>query len=56
MSYDYISVSLPKPLVGKIDRVIKDTNYGYSSRAEFIKEAIRIHLSKFQPFEDTPTA
>ena len=48
MNHKYISVSLPTPLINKIDIIIKDTDYGYSSRAEFVKEAIRIHLSKFQ--------
>ncbi len=38
----YITVSLPEKLIEKIDNVLKD--YGYSSRPEFIKEAIRDKL------------
>ncbi len=36
------NVSLPEKLIEKIDKVLND--YGYSSRPEFIKEAIRDKL------------
>ena len=52
MSHDYVSVSLPKSLINRIDEIIRNRDYGYSSRAEFIKEAIRKHLSKLHSFND----
>ena len=52
MNHDYVSVSLPKTLIDKIDEIIRNRDYGYSSRAEFIKEAIRKHLSKFHSFNN----
>jgi metal-responsive CopG/Arc/MetJ family transcriptional regulator len=47
MSQGYDSISLPKEFVKKIDKVIETTEYGYKSRAEFIKEAVRIHLKQY---------
>jgi len=47
MTEDYSSISLPKSFVKKIDEIVDNKEYGYSSRAEFIKEAIRLHLTKY---------
>lgn len=41
MVNNYISVSLPKPIVEKIDYVIENTHLGYKSRPEFVKDAVR---------------
>jgi metal-responsive CopG/Arc/MetJ family transcriptional regulator len=38
---DYITVSLPKSLIRKIDETIKNTDLGYKSRPEFIKDSVR---------------
>ncbi|MCP8310750.1 MAG: ribbon-helix-helix domain-containing protein [Candidatus Methylarchaceae archaeon HK01B] len=46
MSKKFASVSLPKELIDKIDSIIRDGRYGYESRPEFIKEAIRKRLSE----------
>lgn len=43
---EYVTVSVPKGLASEIDNVIKEKKYGYKSRAEFIKEAIRKLLSE----------
>jgi len=42
----FASVSLPKELIDKIDSIIKNGKFGYESRPEFIKEAIRKRLSE----------
>lgn len=44
MSLNYISVSLPKDLIKKVDEVLSNKELGYSSRPEFIKDAVRRHL------------
>jgi len=42
----YVSVSIPKSLIDKIDEVIESNEFGYSSRAEFMKEAVREKLKQ----------
>ena len=37
----YVNISIPKPLVDEIDQLILKKTKGYTSRAEFVKEAIR---------------
>ena len=44
MAKDYITVSLPRKLIGKIERIIDSGETGYTSKADFIKDAIRIRL------------
>jgi metal-responsive CopG/Arc/MetJ family transcriptional regulator len=44
----YIYVNLPKKLVNRIDNVIQNRAHGYSSRAEFVKDAVREKLQFFQ--------
>jgi len=50
MTEGYSSISLPKSFIKKIDMVVENTSYGYSSRAEFVKEAIREHLKTFKVY------
>lgn len=38
---DWQTVGLPKDLLDMIDRIIEDGKLGYTSKSEFIKEAIR---------------
>jgi len=40
----YTTVHLPIELLKIVDCIIKDGKYGYSSRAEFVKDAIRRYL------------
>ena len=47
MTEEYSSISLLKSFVKKIDEIVKNKEYGFSSRAEFVKEAIRVHLQKY---------
>ena len=42
---DWVTVKLPKELAAEIDRVRKSQNLGYTSRAEFVKEAVRSYLA-----------
>jgi Arc/MetJ-type ribon-helix-helix transcriptional regulator len=44
----YTNIALPDDLVGQIDKVIKKGGYGYKSRAEFAKEAVRMLLRKIE--------
>ncbi|MCP8315241.1 MAG: ribbon-helix-helix protein, CopG family [archaeon] len=46
MAKKFISISLPKDLVDKVDLIIKAGMLGYDSRPEFIKEAVRKRLSE----------
>jgi Arc/MetJ-type ribon-helix-helix transcriptional regulator len=47
MSEGYVSVSLPKSFVNKIDELMENSDLGYSSRAEVIKDAVRDLLLKY---------
>jgi metal-responsive CopG/Arc/MetJ family transcriptional regulator len=44
----YTNIALPDDLVEQIDKVIKKGGYGYKSRAEFVKEAVRALLKEFK--------
>ncbi|MCP8309740.1 MAG: ribbon-helix-helix protein, CopG family [archaeon] len=46
MAKKFVSISLPKDLVDKVDLIIKAGTLGYDSRPEFIKEAVRKRLSE----------
>jgi metal-responsive CopG/Arc/MetJ family transcriptional regulator len=45
----YLTVSIPRELIEEIDRAIGTGKYGYDSRAEFIKDAIRRRLEELRP-------
>lgn len=49
MGTDYITVSLPAALIAKIDSVIEELVLGYKSRPEFIKDAVRRLLERYEP-------
>ena len=42
----HVSVSIPRDLIERIDKIIESFRYGYDSRPEFIKEAIRRRLEE----------
>lgn len=43
---NYSSVSIPKALMDQIEKIIEENEgLGYSTKAEFVKEAVRIHLN-----------
>jgi len=41
---EYITIRIPRELIKRIDKIIDSKQYGYRSRAEFVKEAIREKL------------
>lgn len=40
----YTGISLPKELIDEIEKIVKNKKYGYSSKTEFVKEAIRMMI------------
>ncbi len=48
MPYKYKSVSIPEDLYRKIIDVIKDSEKGYTSISEFIKDAVRRRLEELK--------
>ena len=48
----HVSVSIPRDLIERIDRIIESGRYGYDSRPEFIKEAIRKRLEEIYREEE----
>jgi metal-responsive CopG/Arc/MetJ family transcriptional regulator len=45
---NYKGVNLPIEIIDQIDELVKDKKYGYSSRADFIRDAIRLKLKEFE--------
>ena len=37
----YTTIALPNVLIDQIEEIVKDKKYGYVSKPEFIKEAVR---------------
>ena len=44
--YDYVSVTLPRELLSKVDAYKQE--YGYTSRADFVKNAIRREIERLE--------
>lgn len=44
----YTNVGLPDDLLMEIDKAIHNTKLGYKSRAEFVKEAVRVSLKELR--------
>lgn len=44
----YTTIALPDELVSEIDEVVSFKKRGYTSRAELIKEGVRITLDKLK--------
>lgn len=42
----YTNVSLPDTLIKEIDKIISKKTLGYTSRSEYIKDAVRKMLGK----------
>jgi len=45
---EFINVGLPKELIKEIDKVMKEANLGYRSRAEFVKESVRKRVEELR--------
>jgi len=51
MGHDYVPIKLPKELVDLIDKLVG--KYGFRSRAEVVKEAVRIFLREYGIYAET---
>lgn len=45
---EWKSVQLPGELLRMVDEVIKQPELGYTSRSEFIKEAVRLRVEQIE--------
>jgi len=41
---DYVTVRIPRQLANEIDEIIRSGTLGYKTRAEVVKEAIRLRV------------
>ena len=48
MAKEHQGASLPKELLRRIEYIINETDLGYTSKADFIKEAVRQKLDKVE--------
>ncbi|MFH1590899.1 MAG: ribbon-helix-helix domain-containing protein [archaeon] len=44
----YTTIALPNRLIEEIEKIIKQSKYGYISKPEFVKEAVREKLQKLE--------
>ncbi|MHA1403786.1 MAG: ribbon-helix-helix domain-containing protein [Candidatus Helarchaeota archaeon] len=44
----YVTIRIPKELVNKIEYIMKEIKLGYRNRSEFIIDAIRRRIEKFE--------
>jgi len=44
----YRTIRLPKELVEEIEELIKDKSLGYTSRADFVKDAVRRRIEEIK--------
>ena len=47
------TVQLPENLLDRVDEAVKHESLGYSSRAEFIKEAVRLRLEQVEKLKNS---
>ena len=47
-SNDYTTIKLPKELLEQIKKILETNQYGFKTKSEFIKEAIREHLKYYK--------
>jgi len=47
------TVQLPEDLLDRVDKTVKQESLGYSSRAEFINEAVRLRLEQLEKLKNT---
>jgi len=45
-SNNYVTVKIPTELADEIDNILNASKRGYKTRAEFVKEAVRIRLDE----------
>ena len=42
------TVQLPEDLIKEVDKIAATPGYGYTSRSEFIKEALRLRIQEIE--------
>ena len=47
---EYSTIQLPKTLIQEVDRIISLNILGYTSRMEFIKDAVRDKILQIRPY------
>ena len=47
----YTNVALPEELIHEIDKVVKESGLGYTSRGEIVKEAVRRFLKELAEYK-----
>ena len=47
----YTNVALPEELINEIDKVVKESGLGYTSRGEIVKEAVRRFLKDLAEYK-----
>ena len=47
----YTNVALPEELISEIDKVVKESGLGYTSRGEIAKEAVRRFLKELAEYK-----
>ena len=45
---EYVTVRIPKQLADEIDEIIRSETLGYRTRAEMVKEAIRLRIEQLR--------
>ena len=45
---EYVTVRIPKQLANQIDEIIRSGTLGYRTRAEMVKEAIRLRIEQLR--------
>jgi len=48
MAKEHQGASLPKELLRRIDYIVQESDLGYTSRADFVKEAVRQKLDEVE--------
>lgn len=51
MASKYTNIALPEELIREIDRVVKESGLGYTSRGEVAKEAVRRFLKELAEYK-----
>ena len=45
---EYVTIRIPKPLANEIDEIIRSQTLGYRTRAEMVKEAVRLRIEQLR--------
>jgi Arc/MetJ-type ribon-helix-helix transcriptional regulator len=48
----YVNVALPEEMIIEIGKTIQKSNFGYKSKSEFVKEAVRNSLKELSKYKE----